>query len=72
MVNTPPPIDPVQLAEVAAELAADRACQAQSASAFAALTAIESGDWDRFLLRLRAAIEARRGTDEYWQHVVAR
>jgi hypothetical protein len=42
-----------------------------SAAAFAALTAIESGEWDRFLLRLRAAIEQRRQTDDYRAHIVA-
>jgi hypothetical protein len=38
--------------------------------AFAALKHIENGDWDRFLLRLRVAIELRRATDEYEQHIV--
>jgi hypothetical protein len=41
------------------------------AAAFAALEAIEAGDWDRFLLRLRAAIEARRKTEEYQAHIIA-
>jgi hypothetical protein len=41
------------------------------AAAFAALTAIESGEWDRYLLRLRTAIERRRGTDDYKAHIVA-
>lgn len=39
--------------------------------AFAALNHIENGDWDRFLLRLRGAIELRRATDEYEQHIIA-
>ena len=42
-----------------------------SAAAFAALTAIESAEWDRFLLRLRAAIEQRRQTEDYHAHIVA-
>jgi hypothetical protein len=41
------------------------------AEAFAALDAIESGRWDRYLLRLRAAIEIRRQTDEYKAHIIA-
>ena len=41
------------------------------ADAFAALEHIVAGDWDRFLLRLRAAIDARRKTDEYGAHVIA-
>jgi len=44
----------------------------RSAAAFAALEAIAAGEWDRFLLRLRAAIEQRRQTDEYKAHIVAR
>lgn len=40
-------------------------------AAFAALTAIEAGEWDRFLLRLRAAIEQRRRTDAYKAHLIA-
>jgi hypothetical protein len=35
------------------------------AAAFAALNAIEAGDWDRYLLRLRAAIDMRRETAAY-------
>lgn len=41
------------------------------ADAFAALTHIEDGDWDRFLLRLRAAIDARRKTEAYQRHIIA-
>lgn len=41
------------------------------AAAFAALEAIESGQWDRFLLRLQAAIKQRRQTDDYRRHIVA-
>lgn len=41
------------------------------ANAFAALEHIQDGDWDRFLLRLRAAIDMRRKTDEYKRHIVA-
>jgi len=43
----------------------------QSAAAFAALEAIQSGDWDRFLLRLRSAIEQRRATQGYRDHIIA-
>lgn len=44
----------------------------ESAAAFAALRAIESGSWDRFLLRLQAAIRQRLQTEDYRQHIVAR
>jgi hypothetical protein len=44
-------------------------------AAFAAISAIEGGLWDRYLLRLQATIRARLATDEYgqsrrraWQH----
>lgn len=47
------------------------ATDSQQAAASAALTAIESGDWDRFLLRLRAAIEQRRQTPEYQRTLIA-
>ena len=40
------------------------------AAAFAAMEAIESGEWDRYLLRLRAAIEQRRKTQEYRDHII--
>jgi hypothetical protein len=39
-------------------------------TAFAALLAIENGDWDRYLLRLRAAIEQRRKTEAYRRHII--
>lgn len=42
-----------------------------TAAAFAALEAIEAGEWDRYLLRLRAAIEQRRKTCDYAKHIVA-
>lgn len=51
------PVDPVRAASTAA--------------AFAALESITSGEWDRFLLRLRTAIEERRWTPEYERHIVA-
>jgi len=41
------------------------------ADAFAAMEHIEAGDWDRFLLRLLAAIGARRKTEEYKAHIIA-
>lgn len=40
-------------------------------AAFTALEAIQSGEWDRYLLRLRAAIEARRQTADYRRHIIA-
>ena len=40
--------------------------------AFSALDHIVEGDWDRFLLRLRAAINVRIQTDEYKAHIIAR
>jgi len=43
----------------------------QGAAAFAALESIQAGDWDRFLLRLRAAIDVRRGTKDYRDGLVA-
>ena len=43
-----------------------------AASAFAAITSIEAGLWDRYLLRLQATIRARLATDEWAQHVRAR
>jgi len=43
-----------------------------SAAAFAALQAIQAGEWDRFLLRLRAAIRARIDTDDYQGSLRAR
>lgn len=42
-----------------------------ASEAFSALDRIEAGDWDRYLLRLRAAIQARMRTDEYTQHIIA-
>ena len=42
------------------------------AAAFAALQAIEAGEWDRFLHRLIGAINMRRDTDEYRAHLVAK
>jgi hypothetical protein len=47
------------------------AALSQQAAAFAALEAIESGAWDRYLLRLRGAIEQRRRTPDYAAHIVA-
>lgn len=47
------------------------ASPASKAFAFAALEAIIAGDWDRYLLRLRGAIEQRRKTPEYEAHIVA-
>jgi hypothetical protein len=44
----------------------------EQAAAFAALTAIETGDWDRYLLRLQAAIRRRLLTEEYKRTLVAR
>ena len=44
----------------------------EQAAAFAALEAIQSGKWDRFLLRLGAAIAQRRNTQEYKDHVKAK
>ena len=41
------------------------------AAAFAALQAIQSGEWDRYLIRLQAAIFHRRQTEEYRDHIVA-
>ena len=41
------------------------------AAAFAAMEAILSGEWDRFLLRLQAAIRERRMTPEYEAHIIA-
>lgn len=41
------------------------------AHAFAALEAILAGEWDRYLLRLRAAITKRLATEAYQQHIVA-
>jgi predicted aminopeptidase len=43
----------------------------EQVDAFAALEHILTGDWDRFLLRLRAAIDQRRSTDEYAAHRIA-
>lgn len=43
----------------------------KDAAAFAALQAIEEGEWDRFLHRLLGAINMRRQTDEYRAHIVA-
>jgi hypothetical protein len=43
----------------------------QDATAFAALQAIESGEWDKYLLRLKAAIIARMRTEGYAQHLIA-
>lgn len=37
----------------------------QAAAAFAALTAIEDGQWDRFLVRLAAAIRKRTATSAH-------
>ena len=39
--------------------------------AFAALEHILAGDWDRFLIRLQAAIRQRLATDEYKATLVA-
>jgi hypothetical protein len=36
-----------------------------AASAFAAITSIEAGLWDRYLLRIQAVIRARLATEEY-------
>lgn len=36
----------------------------------AAIDAIESGRWDKYLLRVRAAIEQRRSTEEYGLHII--
>ena len=42
----------------------------EAAAAFAALEAIQSGEWDRYLLRLRAAINERMKTEGYRDHIV--
>jgi hypothetical protein len=42
-----------------------------SSAAFAALTAIEAGEWDRYLLRLLYAINQRRHTEGYLDHLTA-
>jgi len=42
------------------------------ADAFSALDHIIWGDWDRFLLRLRAAINERIQTEAYKEHILAR
>lgn len=42
-----------------------------AAESFAALQHIEDGDWDRWLMRLRAAIEQRRATQGYADSFVA-
>lgn len=43
----------------------------EAAAAFSAIEAIQSGDWDHFLLRLRAAIIDRLRTDAYYEHLTA-
>lgn len=43
----------------------------EAAAAFAAIEAVQSGDWDNFLLRLRAAIINRLRTDAYYEHLTA-
>lgn len=45
--------------------------QPSGAAAFAALEAIQSGQWDRFLTRLQAALSARMRTPEWQHHIVA-
>lgn len=42
-----------------------------AAAAFAAIEAIQSGEWDRFLSRLRGAINQRTQTDEYKSTLIA-
>ena len=42
-----------------------------AAAAFAAMEAITDGEWDRFLIRLTAAIRARSATGAYESHIVA-
>lgn len=42
-----------------------------AAAAFAAIEAIASGEWDRYLIRLRGAIEMRGRTKDYRAHLVA-
>jgi hypothetical protein len=44
----------------------------RQSEAFSALDRIESGDWDRYLLRLQAAINMRTRTDDYRAHIIAR
>jgi len=41
------------------------------AAAYAAIESIEDGEWDRYLLRLRAAINQRIQTESYRRHIVA-
>lgn len=44
--------------------------EGQQAAAFAALTAIERGEWDRYLIRLNAAIKQRMRTEAWQRHIV--
>ena len=44
---------------------------AEQAAAFAAVEAIDSGAWDRYLHRIRGAIFMRTQTDEYQETLIA-
>ena len=45
--------------------------QADSAAAFAAVEAIMAGRWDKYLHRIRGAINLRTQTDEYQATLIA-
>lgn len=44
---------------------------ANQAAAFAALEAIMSGAWDRYLHRFKGAVTTRSNTDEYQNSIIA-
>lgn len=44
---------------------------ANQAAAFAALEAIQAGEWDRYLHRFKGAIVTRCATDEYKASIIA-
>lgn len=44
---------------------------AAAAAAFAAIEAITSGEWDRYLHRIKGAIVTRQNTDAYQDTLIA-